>query len=48
MHDRFGVVVAVKNLPEPEVSFSYTGKGLGVESFCSSVIGRVIPVADSQ
>lgn len=44
----FGVVVAVRNLPGPEVSFFYTAKGLRMESFCSSAISKITPVADSQ
>lgn len=48
MQDRFGVVEAVKNLPETEVSFSYAAKCLRIEPFCSSAISKIIPVADSQ
>lgn len=41
--DRFGAVVAIKNLPVPEVSFCHTVKGLRIGSFSDpSAVGKFL------
>lgn len=48
MQDKFAAVVAIKNLPVPDVSLCHTTKGLRVESFInSSAANRILTVVDA-